>query len=86
MEQWKKVAWPGLINHVFFYIRWMVGCLWGIPGTRIFYGKKASQQRQCDGLGNGLLENLVMPSMWMYFDTYHLPKHCSTPFNGIDNP
>ncbi|MCI4387329.1 hypothetical protein PGIGA_G00072870 [Pangasianodon gigas] len=40
------------------------------------YGKKASQRRQCDALGNVLLGNLVSwPSYGCYFDRYHLPKH-----------
>ena len=48
---------------------------WGTCGTRMHYEKKASQWRQCDGLGNVLLENLgSYYPCGCYFDTYHLPK------------
>ena len=54
--------WPTLMNHVFFCILWMAGCLyvvtWGRDSTRMHYRKKASLQRQGDALGNVLLGNL----------------------------
>ena len=70
----------------FFYITWRTMCMYGsnLHGTRIHYGKKASQWRQCDILGNVLLGNLGSCHPYgCYFDTYNLPKHCCrkcTPF------
>lgn len=40
----------GLMNHIFFPVTWLAGCIlgcaWGTPGTRIHYEKKASRWRQ----------------------------------------
>ncbi|KAK3574005.1 hypothetical protein QTP86_034358, partial [Hemibagrus guttatus] len=58
----------------------------GTRGTRMHYGKKASQRRQCHALGNVLLGKIgFCHPCGCYFDTYHLPKHCCrpcTPFHG----
>lgn len=59
--QSKGRRWPGLINHIFFYITWMTGCVsltWGTNSTRMHYGKKSSRKRQCDALDNALLGTL----------------------------
>ena len=77
--------WSGLMNHVFYYIRWMAGCVClsltlGTHGTRMHYGKKASWRRQCDAFGNVLLGNLgSCHPCGCYSDMYHLPKHCCRP-------
>ena len=62
----------------------------GTHGTRMNYRKMASRQRQCDALGNVLLENLgSCHPCGCYSDTYHLPKYCCrpcTPFHGNNIP
>ena len=75
--------WPGLMNHVFFYIMSMAGLLtWGTNGTRMHYEKKTNQQKQCDALGNVLLGNLGSCHPYgCYSDTYHLPKHCCRQYS-----
>uniref|UniRef100_A0A4W4FCP1 Netrin 5 n=1 Tax=Electrophorus electricus TaxID=8005 RepID=A0A4W4FCP1_ELEEL len=68
-------------NYIF-YVLWTVRCMcvlltWGRCGTRIHYGKNASQRRQCDNLDNVLMEDLgPWHSCECYFDIYPLPKHC----------
>ena len=59
---------------------------WETNGTRIHYGKKASWQRQCDSLGNVLLENLgSCYPCGCYFDNFHLPKHfCRISCKGVN--
>ncbi len=54
------IRWPGLINHVFFYITWMAMCVSYLGKTwhQDALVKKASGQRQCDALGIVLLGNL----------------------------
>ena len=52
--------WPGLMNHFFFYITWMSGCVRCLPGEHMApkCTKKISWWTQCDALGNVLLGNL----------------------------
>ncbi len=48
---------------------------WGRDGSRIHYGKKTGQQRQC----------YAAYARGCYLDTYHLPKDCwrpCTPLHG----
>ncbi|KAK3543439.1 hypothetical protein QTP70_020917, partial [Hemibagrus guttatus] len=60
---------------------WLGACAsltWGVHGTRMHYGNKASWRRQC--LGNVLLGNLgSCHPCGCYFDPYHLPKRCYRP-------
>ncbi|KAK3520557.1 hypothetical protein QTP70_026490 [Hemibagrus guttatus] len=85
-EQWKKVAWSDESRFLHVDGRVCASLTWGTHGTRMHYGKKVSQRRQCHALGNVLLGNLgSCHPCGCYFDTYHLPKHCCspcTPFHG----
>ncbi len=63
---------PGLINHIFFYIRCLAGCVftWGRDSRSLNYGKKAGQGRQ----NHALLGNWY--SCECYCGKYHLPRDC----------
>ena len=82
LEQWNKVAWSDESSFLSHYVDGQVPvCHWRTHGTRMHYGKAASQWMQCDALGDVLLENLG--SCYSYgccFETFHLPKPCCRPF------
>ena len=74
-------GWPGLMNHVFFYITWMARCvcisyLGNTWYQELHYRKKASWQRQCDALADVLLGNL---GSCHPCGCYYLPKHSCRP-------
>lgn len=86
-KQWKKWS---VLNHIFFYIMWMVAMcaslIWGRDGIRIHCGKMT---RHCDSLGNVLLGYLGSSNSCGCY-THLLPINCcwpSTPLrgNGISN-
>ena len=58
--QWKESDLVWWITFSFTSLGWPGACaslIWGTHGTRMHYEKKASQRRQCDALGNVLLED-----------------------------
>ena len=64
--------WPGVMNHVFFYI---VRVSVRPHGTRVHYGTEQSRWWQCDSSGNVLLGNLgSCHPRGCYFDTDSLAK------------
>ncbi|KAG1925176.1 peripheral plasma membrane protein CASK [Pimephales promelas] len=65
----------GFANECRFLLRHVDGCL---PGaTRMHYGKMTSRWKECDAVGNVLLENPENPDS--HVDMCHLPKHGCRP-------
>lgn len=75
--------WSGLMNHVYFYKNpcMSASLTWG-GDSMLHYGKKVSQQRQCDVLCNVLLGNLLGPDIHLdvNLDLYHLPTFLQTKY------
>ncbi len=88
MKQWKKVdEWI-----MFRSGEWLSLCVcvyvcftWEKHGSRMHYGNKTGQWRQCYDLGFVLLGNhRPWHSCGCFFDTYHLPpKKCCTPHTPL---
>lgn len=72
--------WPGLMTHVFFYMMCMAEGVTYLRNTRMHYGKKVNQWKQCDTLGNSPAgKPWVLLSCGCYCDTFQWPKSCCRP-------
>ncbi len=92
MKHWKKVACSdeSCLDQVNGWVR-VCFFTWEKHGSRMHYGNKTGQWRQCYALGIVLLGNLgTWHSCECYFDTYHLPpkNFCRphTPLHGNSVP
>ena len=68
--------WPGLMNHFFFYITWMVGCVFVTYQGNTWHrdalwedGKSTEAMWSCGQCSAG--KSGVLPSLWMLF--WHIP-------------
>lgn len=86
--QCKKVAWFYQSCFLLHLVegRVCVSLIWA-SDTGMYYGKKESQQRQCDAWNNILLRSLESWHLCeCYFEMQHLPKHCCRPSTTLCAP